>query len=203
MIEIFSNFIIHFIQTTGYFGVFVLMTLESALIPLPSEVTMPFAGSLVSSGVFNFWILAFVGALGNLAGSLLAFWLGYLGEEKVLQFIRTKGKYALIREKEFVHATSLFASHGDVIVFVSRLLPAVRTYISLPAGVTRMAKKKFVAYTFIGSLIWSVLLTYVGVVLGDNWRKITPLFHYFDVAVIATALILAGYYLLRKLYRKN
>ncbi|MCL4390308.1 DedA family protein, partial [Patescibacteria group bacterium] len=150
-------------------------------------------------GQFNFWILVLIGALGNLAGSVLAYLLGYMGEETVLRFIRTKGKYFFIREREFVHATTLFAKYGEVIVFVSRLLPAIRTYISLPAGVARMDKKKFIGYTFVGSLLWSIVLTYLGVLLGANWHQITPYFHYFDLIVIAAAFLLFLYFSHKKI----
>lgn len=195
MLELLGNLIIQFIQTTGYAGVFVLMTLESALIPLPSEVTMPFTGSLVATGAFNFWLLVMTGTLANLTGSLLAYGLGYLGEKPVLNFIRTYGKYVLIREKEYEHARALFNKYGEAITFVSRMLPAIRTYISLPAGIAKMNLKKFVLYTILGSLIWSAVLTYVGVVLGANWHSLSGYFRKFDVAIIALMLLGATLYI--------
>jgi len=199
MLEVLASTIIHLIQTTGYTGVFFLMTLESALIPIPSEVTMPFAGSLVSLGIFNFWVLIIVGALANLTGSLLAYGLGYLGEEKVLWFIRKYGKYVLIREKEFHHATALFDKHGEAIAFISRMLPAIRTYISLPAGIARMNLKKFVVYTAAGSLIWSALLAYLGVVLGQNWHILSTYFRQFDIIIVGLVLLGAIIYVYKHL----
>lgn len=203
MLESLTNFIISLIQQSGYAGVFVLMTLESALLPIPSEVTMPFAGSLINSGLFNFWLLVIVGTLANLTGSLLAYGLGYLGEVQVLNFIRRYGKYVFIREKEFIHAQKLFDSHGEIIIFASRILPAIRTYISLPAGIARMNLTKFIVYTVIGSLIWSVVLTYFGLILGNNWHRITPFFHLLDVAVIGGAVILLCYFLYKKFSSKR
>ena len=166
------------------------MTLESALIPLPSEVTMPFAGSLVASGVFNFWLLVFVGTLANLTGSLLAYGLGYLGEEKIPK---------IFRNKEYHHAIALFNKYGEIITFVSRILPAIRTYISLPAGIAKMNLKKFVLYTTLGSLIWSTILTYLGVILGANWHNLSGYFHKFNVAIVILLAAGVGYYLLDKI----
>lgn len=198
MIEILSNWIIQLIGATGYVGVFVLMTLESALIPIPSEATMPFAGSLIHSGVFDFWLLVAVGTLANLFGSLLAYGLGYLGEPAVLNFIRKYGKYVLIREKEYHHAVSLFDKHGDWIVLVSRVLPAIRTYISLPAGIARMNLKKFVIYTTIGSFIWSIVLAYLGLILGNNWHVLSKYFHILDFVVIGAVILGILYFIYRK-----
>ncbi len=199
MLEGLAGTIIQLIHTTGYAGVFLLMTLESALIPIPSEVTMPFAGSLVASGLFNFWVLVIVGALANLTGSLLAYALGYLGEDTVLAFIRKYGKYVLIREKEFHHATELFDKHGDAIVFISRMLPAIRTYISLPAGIARMDLKKFVIYTTVGSLVWSAVLAYLGVILGKNWQILSTYFRKFDILIVGVIIIGISFYIYRHL----
>lgn len=161
------------------------MTLESALIPLPSEVTMPFAGSLVASGIFSFWPLAIIGTLANLTGSLLAYGLGYLGEAKVRKY----GKYIFLREKEFEHAQRLFIKYGEIITFISRVLPAIRTYISLPAGIAKMNLKKFILYTTLGSFIWSTFLTYLGVVLGSNWHSLSGYFRQFDLVIIVTLIL--------------
>lgn len=203
MLESLTNLIITLIHQSGYAGVFILMTLESALLPIPSEVTMPFAGSLIKTGLFNFWLLAVVGTLANLTGSLLAYGLGYLGEEQVLKFIRSYGKFVLIREKEFVHAQKLFDAHGELIIFASRMLPAIRTYISLPAGIARMNLTKFIVYTTIGSLIWSLVLTYLGLILGNNWHQITPYFHLLDFAVVGAIFLLAGYLVYKKFFSKR
>lgn len=199
MIELLGSYIIALIQATGYAGIFVLMTLESALLPIPSEVTMPFAGSLVASGIFNFWVLGIIGALGNLAGSLAAYYLGFHGEDFVRLVIKKYGKFVLVREAEFEHSEHWFKKHGDIIIFVSRILPVVRTYISLPAGIAKTPIKKFIAYTLIGSLIWSYFLTYLGVVLGSHWNTLGVYFHKFDVAIVILLILAVAFYLYRHL----
>jgi membrane protein DedA with SNARE-associated domain len=177
------------IGATGYVGVFVLMTLESALIPLPSEVTMPFAGFLVSQGAMNFWLVVLAGGIGNLVGSLAAYFLGLGLEDSVLRtLIRTRGKWMLMSERDYDLAERWFRDHGELVVFVSRLLPVVRTFISLPAGVARMNVMRFSIYTIVGSLLWSALLTYVGVQLGEHWHDISGIWHQFDL-VIGLALV--------------
>lgn len=193
MTEALITLIIQFITSTGYAGVFILMTLESALIPIPSEATMPFAGSLVPGKVLDFWLLVITGTLGNLFGSLIAYGVGYLGETYVVRFIRSYGKYVLIREKEFGHAKKLFNKWGEAIVFFSRVLPAIRTYISLPAGIAKMNLPKFIAYTTAGSFLWSLVLTYFGVALGNNWQILSPYFHLLDILVVAAILFAVAY----------
>ena len=206
MVELIGGWIVHFIATLGYFGVFLLMTLESALIPIPSEVTMPFAGSLVALGTFNFWLVVIVGTLGNLFGSLLAYWLGWWGEEAFVRKLITKyGKYLLISESEYDRSESWFRNHGELVVLLSRVLPVLRTFISLPAGVARMKWKKFVAYTIVGCFIWSVVLTQIGVVLGNNWKSLEVYFRKFDFLIVAAGAIVVIWYVWHKLkhFRKH
>lgn len=185
MVELIGGWIIHFISTLGYFGIFLLMLLESACIPIPSEVTMPFAGSLVALGTFNFWAVVIVGTIGNLVGSLLAYWLGWWGQEAVVRKVIVKyGKYVLISEHEYDRSERWFKNHGELIVLLSRVLPVLRTFISLPAGVAKMNLKKFIFYTVIGCLIWSIVLTEIGVVLGNNWSSLEGYFRKFDVVIV-------------------
>jgi membrane protein DedA with SNARE-associated domain len=199
MLEIIGSTIIHFIDTLGYFGVFLLMTLESALIPIPSEITMPFSGSLVVLGTFNFWIVVLVGTIGNLVGSLLAYWLGWWGGETVVRTIILKyGKYFLISEHEYDQSERWFRKHGEIIVFVSRILPILRTFISLPAGVAKMKLVKFIVYTTIGSLIWAYFLTSIGVVLGNNWESLQVYFHKFDLVIVGAGIIVVIWYIRHK-----
>ncbi len=200
MVELIGGWIVHFIATLGYFGVFLLMTLESALIPIPSEVTMPFAGSLVALGTFNFWLVVIVGTLGNLFGSLLAYWLGWWGEEAFVRKLITKyGKYLLISESEYDRSESWFRNHGELVVLLSRVLPVLRTFISLPAGVARMKWKKFVVYTIVGCFIWSVVLTQIGVVLGNNWKSLEVYFRKFDFLIVGAGVIVVIWYVWHKL----
>lgn len=191
MIEILSGFIIHLIQSSGYFGVFLLMTLESALIPIPSEVTMPFAGYLVTTGELSFIAVVFVGALGNLVGSWIGYAIGYFLEETIIvTLIKKYGKFILISIDEYNHSLKWFNKFGDKIAFFSRIFPAVRTFISLPAGLAEMNFWKFSVYTFLGSLIWSFVLTYIGFYLGSKWDSIGGYFHKFDL-ILAVLLIFA------------
>lgn len=200
MIEIIGGWIIHFISTLGYVGVFILMTLESACIPIPSEVTMPFSGSLIASGQFNFWVLVIVGAVGNLVGSLLAYWLGAWGQEVVVRKVIVKyGKYFLITENEYDRSERWFRNHGEMMVFGSRVLPIVRTFISLPAGVAKMNLTRFIIYTGVGSFIWSFILTNIGVTLGANWPSLEVYFRKFDLVIVAAAVLVVGWYIWHKL----
>lgn len=175
------------------------MTIESACIPLPSEVTMPFAGFLVESGKLNLWLVTISGGLGNLSGSLLAYFLGKWGGETVVRdVIKKYGKYFLISEHEFNRSQKWFVKYGEPIVFFSRILPAVRTFISLPAGIAKMPLKKFILYTAIGSFIWSFVLTYVGTILGKNWTKLGDYFHKFDIIIVVIFLIIFVLYIYKK-----
>ncbi|MDE1843522.1 MAG: DedA family protein, partial [Thaumarchaeota archaeon] len=142
-----ANFVINTISGTGYIGIFFLMVAESALIPIPSEVIMPFSGYLVSIGKLNPILTILAGAIGNLVGSLIAYVIGVkLGREFIIKY----GKYVLLKKSHLEWTESFFKKYGDRSTFASRLLPAVRTYISLPAGVAKMNLKKFSVYTFVG-----------------------------------------------------
>lgn len=199
LLETLAHFIISFIESSGYIGVFVLMTLESALIPLPSEVTMPFSGFLVTKGTFNFWLVVLTGGIGNLVGSLIAYYLGFFLEESLLHgLIRKYGKYALLTMEDYERGERWFRKHGELIAFTSRLLPAVRTFISLPAGVAEMNVFKFSVYTLLGSLIWSAFLTLIGVKLGENWHTISDYFHKFDILIGIAAVALVIFYIWHK-----
>ncbi len=185
MLEFIAHYIIQFIETTGYVGIFVLMTLESALIPIPSEITMPFSGFLASKGILSVWPIIIVGTLANLAGSLLAYWIGYILEETILiGLIKKYGKFVLVTEHDYQRANKWFAKYGDKIIFISRLLPGIRTVISLPAGMFEMDIKKFIIYTTIGCFIWSILLTYIGYYLGENWMSLEGVYRKFEVLIV-------------------
>lgn len=200
MIELLSGFIIHLIQSSGYLGVFILMTLESALIPIPSEVTMPFAGYLVTTGEMSFAAVVLIGALGNLVGSWIGYAVGYFLEETIIvSLIKKYGKFILVNIDEYNHSLHWFNKFGDKIAFFSRILPAVRTFISLPAGLAEMNFWKFSIYTFFGSLIWSAVLTYIGVYLGSKWNTIGTYFHKFDLILAFLLIISVMFYINYKL----
>lgn len=197
MLEQISISIIHLIQSTGYLGIFILMTLESALIPIPSEITMPFAGFLVSQGKLNFWFVVLAGAFGNLIGSLIAYGIGYYLEEHVIvKWVKKYGKFLLITEHEYERSLRWLRKYGESVAFFSRILPAVRTFISLPAGLSEMNIWKFSFYTFIGSLLWSAALTYVGVRFGSEWDKLEPYFRQFQI-------LLGGFFAIGLLWYVN
>jgi len=180
------------------------MTAESALIPIPSEVTMPFAGYLASVGRFNILSIIFIGALANLFGSVLAYWLGYWGEDHVVRILIKKyGKYLLMTEHEYNRSENWFRKYGEKITFFSRILPIVRTFISLPAGVAKMNFWKFSFFTFFGSLIWLGLLAYVGFALGKNWHSISGYYWKFEYLIIFVILAAAIYYIIHKVSNPN
>lgn len=206
--HIITNFFVQnltsLISSYGYFAVFLLMTAESALIPIPSEITMPFAGFLAGRGVMNIWLAIFIGALGNLTGSLLAYWLGYVkGEDWVILAIRKWGKWLLIREEEYLKSRKWYQKYGQGITFISRLLPIVRTFISLPAGIAGMNLPLFALLTFVGSFFWSGVLAFVGLKLGENWLALEPYFRKFQFVIVALGVLVVGFYLYNHLKRRK
>lgn len=187
-----TNFITQTISNGGYIGIFFLMVAESALIPIPSEIIMPFSGYLVSTGKFNVIAVIIAGSIGNLIGSLIAYFVGvYLGRGFVVKY----GKYVLLKKSHLELAESYFKKYGDRSTFISRLLPAVRTYVSLPAGVAKMNLKKFAGYTLIGSVIWNSALTYIGITLGEQWDSIRKYSTYFDAIVVIAVIAAIVWYL--------
>lgn len=204
MIEQLASWITSSISTIGYPAVFFLMMVESALIPIPSEITMPFAGFLVGQGKLFFWLVVLMGALGNLAGSLGAYALGFWGQETVIRkLIKKYGKWLLVSEKEFNEAEKWFRLHGGKIAFFSRLMPVIRTYISLPAGIAKMNILRFSIFTFLGSFIWSTFLAWLGVLLGANWNILEVYFRKFDILIIGAGILLVGFYLFHKLRKSK
>ncbi len=182
------NFVSFVIYQSGYFGVFFLMLLESAAVPIPSEIIMPFSGYLAYDGKFIFWLVVLVGTIGNLIGSLILYYLGYLfGRELVFKY----GKYLLIHKDDFLTAERWFQKYGTFSVFFSRLIPALRTFFSFIPGIFKMNLLRFSIVTLVGSFLWSFLLAYAGFVLGSNWQSIRVYFEKFDIliAVILLALI--------------
>jgi len=163
-----------------------LMTFESACVPIPSEIIMPFSGFLATTGKLSIWGVTLAGATGNLIGAVITYAIGFYGGRP---FILKYGKYFFVKEKEVHHAEKFFAKWGDWSVFLSRNLPVIRTFISLPAGVAEMPFIKFAVFSFLGSIPWCFALTYLGFILGNNWLLIRQYGHYLDI--IAGLLILA------------
>lgn len=196
IIDILANIVIQTINFIGYGGVFFLMLLESCGIPMPSEVIMPFSGFLVATGKMSFWLVVFLGALGNLAGSLAAYWIGLKGGRPLAE---KYGKYILISTHDLDIADKWFKKRGQLTVFFGRLLPVVRTYISFPAGIAKMEIKKFSFYTFAGALPWCILFTWLGVKMGQNWELIRQKLHNFDLAILIFIVLAIALYIYRHL----
>ena len=201
IIDLLAQFVVATIDKVGYFGIFFLMALESCGIPMPSEVIMPFSGFVVAEGKMLFWTIVIVGALGNLVGSWIAYWIGYKGGRPLIE---KYGKYILISKHDLDLADKWFTKYGDWTVFFGRLLPVVRTYISFPAGISKMDLKKFSFFTFAGALPWTYLFAYLGVKMGNNWEQIRTKLHGFDMAIALTIVVLIALYIWRhiKLSRK-
>jgi membrane protein DedA with SNARE-associated domain len=178
------------IGATGYAGIALLMAIESACIPLPSELIMPFAGYLVFEGKLSLFWAATAGAVGCNLGSLIAYEIGYHGGRPLVEKF---GSYILLGRRELDWAESFFRRGGQVTVLIGRLLPVVRTFIALPAGIARMPRGRFHLYTFLGSWPWCFGLAYLGMKLGENWRSLGQYFHKFD-AVIGVLLLLGVAY---------
>jgi len=183
-----SGFITAFIKAVGYKGIVLLMAIESACIPLPSEVIMPFSGYLVSQGRFSLLWVATAGAIGCNLGSELAYTIGYFGGRRlVMKF----GRLIWLSEHEIDWAHNFFQRYGDITVFIARLLPVVRTFIALPAGIAQMPRLRFHLYTFLGSWPWCLALAYLGMKAGEHWDYLRAYFHKFDF-VIAILLVVGA-----------
>jgi membrane protein DedA with SNARE-associated domain len=180
LITMLATAIIAVISELGYGGIVLLMGIESACIPLPSEIIMPFSGYLVFKGDLNLSGVAVAGAVGCLLGSWLAYALGAWGGRPLIE---KYGRYVLISHHDLDLADRWFVRHGDITVFTARLLPVVRTFIAFPAGVSRMPLGRFSLYTFTGSLIWCWALAWIGMKLGENWDTLGVYFHRFDALI--------------------
>ena len=194
ILEFLASIIIQIIGFIGYPGVFLLMTVESCGILMPSEVIMPFSGFQVALGKMNFWIIVLMGGFGNLAGSALAYWIGMKGGRPLAE---KYGKYILISKHDLDIADRWFTKYGDLTAFFGRVLPIIRTFISFPAGIAKMNFMKFCIYTFIGSLIWSAFLGGLGVKLGENWNLIREKLHNFDMAIAVIIVLGVAWYVWR------
>lgn len=196
LIAILAGWIIAVISTLGYGGIVLLMAIESACIPLPSEIIMPFSGYLVFKGEMTLWGVALAGAIGCVVGSIPAYYLGMYGGRPLVE---KYGKWVLISHHDLHIADRWFEKHGEIIIFVGRLLPAVRTFIAFPAGIAHMHMGRFIAYTFAGSLIWSWLLAYAGMKMGENWESLKVYFHQFHHVIVFAAVVFMVWYVRRHL----
>lgn len=189
-----------FLAEWGYFALFVTMVLENMNVPIPSEIVLGFAGFLVSQDIFTFWQTVLVGTAAGLAGSLGSYWIGAKGGRAVLL---KYGQHMHLSNKKLIAADSWFQRYGGIAVFTGRLLPGIRTFISLPAGIAQYPLPHFILFTIIGTVPWTILLVYVGSVLGANWQTILD-YHY-EIAAGSAALVLvvlAVYFFFRRVKEK-
>src|ERR1700733_2777989 len=194
VMSVLASAIVEVISAGGYLGIVGLMAIEAAGIPLPSEIIMPFAGYLVSTGRFTLIGAATMGALGCNVGSTVAYYVAASGGRKAFE---RWGSYVLVSHAEIDNAERFFARYGSITVFIGRLLPLIRTFIAFPAGLARMPMMKFQIYTFLGSWPWCFALAYIGFLLGKRWDSdptFRSLFHQFDVLVVALLLAAVAWF---------
>jgi membrane protein DedA with SNARE-associated domain len=198
-----AGFVIGTISAGGYLGIIALMAIESACIPLPSEIIMPFSGYLASTGRFDLLLAATAGAFGCNVGSTAAYFVGRYGGRPLVE---RWGSYVLMSRRELETADRFFARFGGVAVLVGRLLPVIRTFIALPAGIARMPQLPFQVYTFVGSWPWCFALAYVGYRLGQRWDsdpRLREVMHRFDYLVLALIVLAAGLFLWHRARRRG
>jgi membrane protein DedA with SNARE-associated domain len=196
-----AGIVIAIISAGGYVGVVLLMAIESACIPLPSEIIMPFAGYLVYTGRFNLFWAATAGALGCNLGSVIAYEIGYFGGRPLVE---KYGGYVWVSRRDLDMADRFFARFGSAAVFIGRLLPVIRTFIALPAGIARMPRPRFHIYTFAGSWPWCFGLAWIGMKLGEKWEtdpRLRQWLHRLDAVIIA--MLLAGLIFFVRSHWKN
>ncbi|HXK41103.1 MAG TPA: DedA family protein [Candidatus Paceibacterota bacterium] len=194
IISYISEWALAVIKETGYSGIFVLSALESAAIPIPSEVVIPFSGFLVIAGKFSLWGVVWVATLANLAGSIALFLIGRSGGR---WFIEKYGRYFLIHKRDLDRADIWFEKHGIKAVFFSRMLPVVRTFISLPAGIARMNILKFSVFTFLGALPWNFTLAFIGYKAGENWNLLHNYFRKANIFIVLLIVVLIVWYIVK------
>jgi membrane protein DedA with SNARE-associated domain len=195
------------ISAMGYPGITFVMLVENLFPPIPSEVVMPFAGFLVVDGRFSLPGIILAGTLGSVLGALVIYYIGLWSNERVVRrFIRRWGKYFLLSEDDLDRALNVFDRYGEIIIFVGRLIPIIRSLISLPAGMQRMSMPKFLLFTTMGTAIWSGILGYAGVLLGENWEEILDIVDRYEKATAAVLIVLVVVfvgYRLRDMRRKR
>jgi membrane protein DedA with SNARE-associated domain len=204
MLSHLNDFIIHLIQSMSYPGIFILMFFESVIIPIPSEVTMVYAGQVAQQGHFNFIAVIVTGAFANLTGSMLCYYIGYSIHEDILRkWIGKYGKYILVSTEDFDRAHRWTIKYQSAVSFFSRLMPGIRTIISLPCGIVRIKFLRFCVYTFAGALIWCTFLTYIGYALSKNLAKVEQYFVWIKMGIVIAVIVLIAVYVWRKTRNNN
>ncbi len=209
--HLFISFIHHLTQTVlnlvsdlGYPGIVLAMAAENLFPPIPSEAVMPLAGYLSTTGRFNLWLAIFAGVLGSLIGAVVLYYIGiWAGNLAFKNFLDRYGHFFMTTSKDLEAAEGWFEKHGEKSVLFCRMIPIVRSIISIPAGFIRMPLKKFIIFTTIGTTAWTFLLTVVGVVLGENWERIAPVMKKFEFVVVGMFVVGGGCYVFRKAKKRK
>ncbi len=195
-----SDLALKVIDKTGYAGIFLLSALESCAIPIPSEVVVPFSGFLASTGRFNLLAVGLVATVANLVGSIILFWIGRSGGRWVLE---RYGRYILVHQDDLDMTDRWFRRHGPATVFWSRILPGIRTFSALSAGIAEMSWSKFSLYTFLGSLPWNFTLAYIGYKTGKRWDILHPYFQKAEIGIVIVLVVFVIWYVRRHLKRRH
>lgn len=195
MIEI----LVKLVSDLGYPGILLVMALENIFPPIPSEAVMPLVGFLSTTGRFNFSLAVIVGVLGSLLGALVLYYLGFfVGSRNIRSFLEKYGKYLMVSTNDLDAAEQWFNRHGEHAVLIARVVPLVRSIVSIPAGFIKMPLAQFILYSTIGITVWTLLLTVVGVVLGENWEKVGPVLKNLDYGIVGVLLVIMVCYLLMR-----
>ncbi len=202
MIQSIIDWLVNTITVLGYPGVFISVFVESFFAPIPSELILPFSGFVASTGEMNIFFVVIIATLGAYLGSLPFYFIGKWGEKPLLKFLKKYGKYLFIEQGDVDWAFGLFNKYGKGVVFVGRVIPIVRTLISFPAGVARMPFVLFTIYTLMGSLLWNILLTYTGYVLGDHWAVVGGWVSKYENIILVVLIILIIGYIGRGIYMR-
>ena len=198
--ERFSQFFVGIISSTGYLGIFFLMTLESMVAPVPSELVMPFAGFLVADGKLNLWLVIIVSTLASITGSLISYFVAYYGEKEL---IHKFGRFVLLDKEELDWTEMWFRKRGGITIFISRFIPVIRHLISIPAGLAKMDLKQFIIFTAIGATAWNTFLLWVGIQLRERWNMVEHYSKPLDIMVIALIAFAGAYYVYKHIKRRK
>lgn len=187
----------------GYPGIFLLMLVENMIPPVPSEMVMPFSGFMIADGELNFAGVIIAGTLGSVAGAVIIYYIGYkLGHDRLRTWICRWGKFMFLSGEDLDRSLDTFNRHGKSAIFVGRLIPGVRSLISIPAGINKMPMGEFIGLTLLGTLGWNLTLTTAGVLLGSNWRKILDIMDTYELVIWAVTGLLLLWFLVRRLGRR-
>jgi len=193
MLEQLSSFVINLIQSAGYLGVFVLMMFNASAIPIPSEITLPFAGFLANQGNLSFILVIMTGIIGDLVGSVIGYSIGYFLEENlILGLVKKYGKFILVTEEDYQKVTGWIDKHGSPVVFLGKMVPGVKSFVAIAAGITEIKFTKFIISNILAAIIYVSFVSYIGFYLGSKWSILGTYFRQFEV-VIAILIILAGF----------